>query len=352
MYVLKQIKTWLCLFAAVFCAAAFFTYNNSALKGAADGINMCIRIIIPSLFPFMVLTRLIIENEHAAILGLPLSPYTRLLRINSKKAPTVIILSFLGGFAVASKLITSLYESGELSKRDANVLLCCCVSSAPSFVISAVGGLILGSFYTGAVIFVSLTLASLLCGVICSIALHTKSSCAETKSRCKDAPHGFVESVRDSVFSVCCICGYVIFFSVLTGIIKDCGASETIKEILIIMLEPTSACALIKEPMKCCAALSLCGASIFLQVRALVSKSISITPLILSRALHLPVSLIIFKLIIWLFPVYTTAAAISFFPRKTYTHIPADVTAIIFALLCMVFCAVPPRSLRKSKKSV
>ncbi|NLS85054.1 MAG: hypothetical protein GXZ14_05520 [Ruminococcaceae bacterium] len=352
MCVLKQIKAWLTLFAAAFCAVLFFAYNKEALSGALDGIALCVRIVIPSLFPFMILTRLIIENEHSPLLDIPFVPYARLLGIKSKKAPAAILLSFLGGFAVAAKLISSLYESGEISKRDAMVMMCCCVTSAPSFVISAVGGGIAGSLYTGAVMFISLTLASLFCGVVFGFIIKPETESQKAHLGINAAPSGFVEAVRDSVFSVCCICGYVVFFSFLMGILKDFSLSAPIKEVAAMLLESTSACKLLKEPIKCCAALSICGASIILQVRAMANKDISLAPLLASRLLHLPISLLLFKLILWLFPVYTTTAAITIFPRKTYTHIPADVTAMIFALLCMVFCAIPPRSLRKEKKKV
>ena len=78
-------------------AASVFLRPGAAAGGVLRGLSVCYETVIPALFPFLVLSRLLLESRAANALGLLLRPYTRLLGLHSTKAPAAMLCGVLGG---------------------------------------------------------------------------------------------------------------------------------------------------------------------------------------------------------------------------------------------------------------
>ena len=135
--------------ALLFAAASVFLRPGAAAGGVLRGLSVCYETVIPALFPFLVLSRLLLESRAASALGLLLRPYTRLLGLHSTKAPAAMLCGVLGGFAGGAKAVDVLYRTGELTAAEAALLLVCTIGSGPGFVVSSVGALMLGSAGAG-----------------------------------------------------------------------------------------------------------------------------------------------------------------------------------------------------------
>ena len=95
-----------------------------------------------------------------------------------------------------------------------------------------------------------------------------------------------------------------------------------------------------ESPPLCMAALSLMGACVFLQVRALTHPDISLVPLALSRIAHLPLSLAVLTVLMRLFPVIQPAAAWE--EAVLVSRMPADAVCAVFCMCALAIC--PRRS--------
>lgn len=100
--------------------------GKTAFTGAAEGIDLCIRTVIPSLFPFFVLSSLL----TSAFLGNSL-PFS--LPIVPKGAESLLLTGFLGGYPVGAQSIAHAYRSGQLPKEQAERMLAFCNNAGPSF---------------------------------------------------------------------------------------------------------------------------------------------------------------------------------------------------------------------------
>ena len=123
--------------ALLFAAASVFLRPGAAAGGVLRGLSVCYETVIPALFPFLVLSRLLLESRAASALGLLLRPYTRLLGLHSTKAPAAMLCGVLGGFAGGAKAVDVLYRTGELTAAEAALLLVCTIGSGPGFVVSS-----------------------------------------------------------------------------------------------------------------------------------------------------------------------------------------------------------------------
>lgn len=339
-----------------------FLRPEAAAQGVRNGLALCARSLIPSLFPFLIVTRLILTGRTARWLGLPLLPYTRALGLRSPKAATALLLGLTGGFCGGAKAVQTLYEQKDITQREAALLLCCTINSGLGFVVGGVGGGMLGSTFTGWLLLAALSLASFIAALLCKFFLRNRlreqtgttaniptERASEPPS--KDALSQFVAAVQDSVNALLTLCGFVVAFSFFTALIAPPGAEGTTLYAFALPFEVTAACNAAAAGTSaykvylCCASLSCMGLSIFAQIRALTSEEISLMPLALSRVLHLPISLAVFALLLRLFP---NAAHVS----ATYTamfRMPWEAFTAVF-LLCAVFFNAQPATRFSAKK--
>ena len=98
-------------------------FPQESMQAARDGLTLCYNVIIPSLFPFFVLSSLVVELGLAGYLGRLLEPVMRPLFNVSGACASAFALGFIGGYPVGAKTAISLYEKGMCSKTEAERLL-------------------------------------------------------------------------------------------------------------------------------------------------------------------------------------------------------------------------------------
>ena len=105
--------------------------SRTALSAAAEGIRLCLWTVIPSLFPFFVLSGLLVSALMGSQIPL-LCPLGNLLGI-PKGAESLLISGFLGGYPVGAKAIRDAWKSGSVSRDDAARMLTFCSNAGPAF---------------------------------------------------------------------------------------------------------------------------------------------------------------------------------------------------------------------------
>lgn len=110
--------------------------GKTAIAGAAEGIRLCIRAVIPSLFPFFVLSNLLL----GAVAGrnfLLIQPLRRFFSV-PRGAETILLSGFLGGYPVGAQGVAQAFRQGQLSQREAERMLAFCNQAGPSFLFGIV----------------------------------------------------------------------------------------------------------------------------------------------------------------------------------------------------------------------
>ena len=321
----------------------------ASTEGVLAGLKSCVLQVIPALFPFFVVTGLILESPLAKWLGLALYPLTRLgLGIRQRRASTVLLLCWLGGFAVAASAISRAYRQGGLDRRQAMLLLICGVGSGPAFVVNTVGLLMLGSASLGVCLLGAMLAANVCTALVFRILLALLSgtpspgSCKAIEPAPASESAGLVGAIQNAVHSMLVVCGFVVFFRFLCE-----TASQTFSlnaagfYALCAGLEVTSGCVAGVAlsgcaALACCAALSVQSLSVFLQVRALLCPELPLWPLAAARPLHLGLSLLFFRLSLRFLPGATDAIS-TLAPRVICrTRTAPDAALVLFAFCCLV----------------
>lgn len=110
--------------------------SRRALLGAASGVELCIKTVIPALFPFFVLSMLLTDSLIGSA-PYPVKIVTQFLGIPKAAAPA-LIPSVLGGYPVGAKCIGDLYQKRQISREEAQRLLAFSNLAGPSFLFGMV----------------------------------------------------------------------------------------------------------------------------------------------------------------------------------------------------------------------
>lgn len=334
-------------FSAIAFLALILAFPSQSARGISDGLGCCALQVIPALFPFFVVANLLIASPLANGLGALVWPFTRFgLGIKGQKGATALLVSWLGGFAVAAGTVSQLYRQGQLSRRQAQLLLVCGVGSGPAFILNTVGLLMLGSTRLGACLFAALLCANLCTGIAMRFALPRSDEqifYSAPASGEADGQAGFVQAVQAAVASMLTVCGFVIFFRFLGAVLFELlPPSAPVQFIASALLEVTSGCAAAAQlsggaaVAACCCALSIQSLSVLLQVRALLCSELSLAPLLAARPLHLAFSLLWLKVFLRFVPGEAAAASTLADRVITRTRIAPDAALVLFLLCCAV----------------
>ena len=143
----------------------FIISPKICMKATTNGLHIWLINVVPALFPFFILTRIVIALNQTSIPVLDKFT-TKCFRTNN--AGLVYFLSLLSGYPVGAKLISSYYENGLIDKAGAKKMFCFCSTSGPMFIIGAVGIGVFGSAKAGYILLIGHILGSFL-GVVVSL---------------------------------------------------------------------------------------------------------------------------------------------------------------------------------------
>lgn len=240
MFFIKKFKTLASLCCVIAFAILIIVNPLACKEGAFNGILICGRIIIPSLFPFTVCVLFIIKSGLTGKLDF-LSPLTqKIFGINGEKF-SLFILSLIGGYPVGAKLIKETHNNGSITDKEAGIMLNFCINAGPAFIIGAVGTGIMNSKKIGYFLFLSHIISSVM---ICILSRFIKT---ETKASQKKLfksisfSDNLVLSTAEASGSVLNICSFVILFSTVNAYIEALYQSYPPLKYLLLLSEVTNA---------------------------------------------------------------------------------------------------------------
>lgn len=220
---------WGAVAAAGLCAATL-VFSQQARDGAAKGVELCLRVLAPSLFPFMALSSLTVKTGLCARMGKALHGVTRRLFGLSGAFAPVILLGLIGGYPVGAKDIGDLCREGRVNGKEAARAALFTVCAGPGFLVNFVGLSVFGSKTLGFILLGAQVLSVLLLGT--TIHILTRKQPIDNSNIELSSPlplpfgDALTASVREACRSMGSICGLVVLFSSFLGILGAVVQSE------------------------------------------------------------------------------------------------------------------------------
>ena len=205
------------IFALIIC---FIVFSVRAKAQALEGMKLCLNVIVPTLLPILILTNTIIKSSSRAFLETVFSPLARLLRL-PKCACCALILGLIGGYPTGAILSNELFNLHLIDNQTAKRLLRCSFCGGVAFIITAVGTIHLNSTKTGIIIYTINVLSSIIICVADGI-IHPNpnKSTQEYSIGSQSFCNALINSIECSTKSVAVMCGCIVFFSAICGLVS------------------------------------------------------------------------------------------------------------------------------------
>ena len=217
----RKITSSLAALTVSLCLVLLLIFEKTATNEAAVSLSIVAKRVIPTLFPFMVISDIIVSGDLLQPLY-SLIPTEKIFRLPRCTA-SVILCGLLCGFPIGASGAARLYSDKKISQREAEVP--CAISShaSPAFTIGVVGG-IWGSKRTGVLLYFAEVIYCLISGAILSRITLPPLTDRKTLTPNSAVASSFISSVCGAVHSSSITClsaaGNIVFFRVLGAVMS------------------------------------------------------------------------------------------------------------------------------------
>lgn len=203
-------------------AAALIWAGREAAQECAKAAALCISTLIPSLYAFTAASKLLIETDTYRLMGRPFSLISRYIFRMPEEFFPVFVISQLAGYPIGAALISSMLESGRLTKAQAEEFLCFCIAPGPAYIMAISSIAAPDSKGAWISVMLAVTGTNLLAALISAPFRSVPEKFTE-KIRPKLSAEDITGAARSAAESMTMICGMVLIMAALMGIFSKAG---------------------------------------------------------------------------------------------------------------------------------
>lgn len=351
----------------IFLCIIILCIPQASAAGVKLGLRFCTNTLVPALFPFMVLSSLIVKTGMSEKIGKVLAPVVKILfRLPACTAAT-ILLSFVGGYPTGAIGVNELYRQGKISRSQAEQILLFAVCAGPAFILSAVCSGFANNAVVGPIMLASHIISALILGIVAGFLYSSSKSLGSVPDiRRQSFSYAIVGACLDASHAIFNMCSFVILFSALLSIINQSNIFNSIFKLLdffgvppaIInimlptVLEVTNGCSAIlknRAPTELLAfALSWAGVCVHFQIFS-IAESINFSKLkfIFFRATHGILAAVISHFLFYIFSARSVFPTITRIYSSSIAEGFVSKGSIALIALCVIFLITAnPRTTR------
>lgn len=204
---------------AIFATILLLRYPNAVHNGIYRGLSVCYTVIIPTLFPFMLLAGWLADSSLCRHPGRWAQAVARRLFGLPGCCAPAILLSLVGGYPAGMVAISRLYRQGQLRREELRRMTAFCICGGPGFIVGTVGIGLLGSAHAGWLLYAAQSISAVAIGILCG---HNKSA-PEPTPILPSPPRKFAPMVADTCGALVSMCGFVTAAAMGLSLIEGMG---------------------------------------------------------------------------------------------------------------------------------
>lgn len=199
--------------------AAFLLCPAACADGVREGLSLAAMQALPALFPFFVISGLLVRCGTGRLSSLLAHPLQWLYGLPPEAAPA-LVLGLIGGYPVGAATACSLYDEGALSRAAAERVGRFCNCASPGFCIALVGLGVFGSAKTGAALYGVHIVAALLAGMCFERYPLPAEPHSDTKPQSGSFASVFCASVQNAASTALTVTAFLTVFSILLRLVS------------------------------------------------------------------------------------------------------------------------------------
>lgn len=204
----------------IFFAFAIIAFPQKYVAACFEGFSIWAESVLPSLFPFMIVTAILMKTGAAEVASKPFIRVCGRLKLPPAAAP-LFAMSVCSGYPAGSRMVSEYYSGGLISESDCKKLAPMCSVAGPLFITGTVGYKAFGGGTVG---------IKLMCACLISVISTSLLYCLLSKDKpdsVKPLPLAvrqkdvLYDSFYGAVIAVCLAGAYIAFFFTLSRVLSD-----------------------------------------------------------------------------------------------------------------------------------
>jgi len=229
-----RIKNSAIIWVFPFIALTLALFARETSHAARSALYLCLDVVIPSLFPFFVLSRLTVPF----LKNLKCPKFIKILVEKLFGLPyyaiVIMVLGYLSGYPTGAKLARDMFDEGLIDNNQASKIIAVANNSSPLFLVGTIGAGLFRSVKIGFFLLMVHWLSGIIAGFII-LSLSGNNDLKDRKSRkgffeqnlkTGENPHIFYmipAAVEDAAILSIKVSGYIILFAVVSELLSRTG---------------------------------------------------------------------------------------------------------------------------------
>jgi len=208
-------------------------FPQEVSQAVREGLVLCTDTLLPTLLPFFILSALVVKSGLAERLGRRLAFLMGPVFHLPGCCAAALVLGLIGGYPTGARTAAALYQSGQCSRGEAQLLLSFCCACSPAFLLGTVGNGLLGSSRRGLLLLGIHWSAAMLTGFLLSRnAPSPQVRSAAAQSSAQPFFAAFAESVKDSFRAILDLFAFVLCFAAVGRLAELSGLPQWLANFL------------------------------------------------------------------------------------------------------------------------
>ncbi len=219
---------------AIFCIMLIiylFISSQEIKTNILSSLKICVDILIPSLFPFLIISGILSTTYCGYVLSYPLRPICKYIYgIPTDTAPA-LFTAFIGGYPAGINALIGLRDVGVIDNETCDKCSNFFIYSSPPFVITVIGLGVFNSIKAGIFIYGIHLLAGLCLRWITYPHIIKSTVKNKVKYHYEDIGSAIVHSVTKSINIITSMFGFVVISNVLLLVLKKIGLTNLLLQL-------------------------------------------------------------------------------------------------------------------------
>lgn len=203
----------------VIFGAALVACPSKYILECYGGIAMWAESVVPSLFPFMIITSLLIATGFTEKISTPLSGICSKVKLPPSALP-LFMMSCMSGYPAGSRCVAEYYKKGLIDSNDTKKLSVLCSTSGPLFIVGTVGVKAYGDSLKGYILLAVCLGTVAITSVIYCMVSPQRSTSRLLKPR-ESRSNLLADSFYGAVTAILLAGSFIVFFYTLSKVLAD-----------------------------------------------------------------------------------------------------------------------------------
>jgi len=253
-------------------------FPETMISSTKNGLSLWWQIVLPSLFPFLILSNLITQTALPKLFGKLLNPIMQIVFKLPGISAIAVFLGMIGGYPVGAKVTADLRKNNTISSTAANKLISFTNNAGPLFISGAIGIGLYNNTKIGTLLLITHYLSALIVGFILRApkekTIQNDNNIEFEIITISKLGGTLTEAVKNAISSVTAVGGFIVLFSIISTILLDSGFISLISNLAFPYLDNSVSYAIFSGLLEVTNGVNLLSVSSIPLVQKLVITSI------------------------------------------------------------------------------